>query len=178
MPRALIAALSAALLICLVGCSADPFAAGKALGEKHTKLIQKDALDFETLTQQVEAARADYEEDADKRTKFDEGYREAVRPVRAKIAAMVMENAGEVAGQAIGDMMQGFGEGLGKAVNGFLKGIGGTKTEVTGSGEPSAEDTKEQMRDLGRGFGKAMKQMAEGAEAIAEGIEEELEKSE
>ncbi len=96
----------------------------------------------------------------------------------AKIAAMVMENAGEVAGQAIGDMMQGFGEGLGKAVNGFLKGIGGTKTEVSGAKETSSEDTKEQMRDLGRGFGKAMKQMAEGAEAIAEGIEEELEKSE
>ncbi len=166
------------MLICLVACSADPFAAGKALGEKHTKLIQQDALDFKTLTKQVEEARADYEEDADKRSKFDEGYRVAVRPVRAKIAAMVMENAGEVAGQAIGDMMQGFGEGLGKAVDGFLKGIGGTSAEATGATEPSAEDSKEQMRNLGRGFGKAMKQMAEGAEAIAEGIEEELEKSE
>lgn len=178
--RALTLTTALIAFVSLTACAQDPFVAGKALGDKHTQLIQKDALTFEVLTAQVEEARADYADDSDKCSKFDDGYREGVKPVRAKLAAMMMENAGEVAGKAIGDVMEGFGEGLGRAVDGFMRGLGADTAKTTGS-EPAKEgapDTKESMRQLGRGFGKMMKTMAEGAEAVAEGIEEELEKSE
>ena len=173
LPLAVIAAVA------LAACTKDPYEAGKTLGDRHAELVRQKAIDFEQIAKDVEEARAPFAEAADTKEKFDDGYREGVRPVRAELAAMAMEAAGVAAGQAIGDVMEGFGEGLGRAVTGFVRGITGGDKPRAADGDHSGEaPSKDQMKALGRDLGKVMKKVSDGMEAVADGLEEELEKSE
>lgn len=181
--RRLAPLLSATLIaLVLAACTKDPYAEGKKLGDRHADLVRAGTIEFEQIAEDVEEARAPFAESAESKAKFDDGYREGVRPVRAELAAMAMEAAGEAAGQAIGDVLEGVGEGFGRAVSGFMRGVSGEKKAADAPADEdttvSDEEAKEQMKALGRGLGKVMKQVSEGVEAMADGVEEELEKSE
>lgn len=149
----------------LTACTKEPFEAGKALGERHAAQVEEGEIKFETLMAEVKEAREPYAKEAAAAEKFKKGYSEGVRPVSAKLVAMAIAEGGTDAGEALGLMVDGIGAGIGGAVDGFMRSITG--------GDEGKDDT-EALRDLGRKMGKALKKVGEGAEAVAEGIEEEL----
>lgn len=169
------------IAVALAACTKDPYAEGKKLGDRHAELIRAKSIEFEQIAEQVEEARKPFTEQKESKDKFDEGYREGVRPVRAELAAMAMESAGLAAGQAISDVLEGVGEGFGRAVSGFMRGLTGDSDKAKADDEPAkgdGADADAQMKALGRDLGKMMKKVSEGMEAVADGVEEELQKSE
>jgi hypothetical protein len=156
--------LFAAAALFTVACS-DPYEQGKELGEEHVELVREDALTYERFTDDLEEARADLDAEAE-RKKFDEGYEDAVAPVRAEIAAMVVEHAASEAGEAVADVMEAFGRGVGRMAGGFLDGMKKSKANDADVAEEA------DLKELGRAIGRKMRDVGEDLETVAEGIEE------
>lgn len=181
MKRVIVLIAPLLLAAILVACTrADPYETGKALGARHAEAAKAHTLTVDQMVKDMDDARAPFSSKGDKE-RFSDGYKEGVRPARQEIVALMMEEAGSKLGEALGDAMEGLGEGLGRAVSGFMKGVKSSDGEGAGSDDEGAEAKgptvdKEALKNMGRGLGKVVKGLAEGAEAVADGVQEELTK--
>lgn len=164
MPK-LFAALT--LLVALVACAKTPTEAGTALGAEHVALVRSGELTYDRFAEDLEEGTEAYAAEAD-REAFRDAYLRAVEPEKAKIAALYVAYAADMAGEAIGDAMEAFGRGFGRMAGGFVDGI-----RRVASDEVEEEKSKS-LKELGRRIGRTVKSIGEDLEEVAEGIEEGL----
>lgn len=174
-----VVALSSALV--LVACD-EPYEEGRALGGRHVELVREDALTYERFASELEEHQEKYANEAD-RSEFDRGYEEAVSPVQAEIAAMVLAHASREAGSAIADSLEDLGEGLGRMFRGFHRvikeeGKGGPRDDsVEQAPSPPSESDEESMKQVGEEVGRLIRGAVEHAESFVKGIEQELDQT-
>ncbi len=158
------------LLLLAVGCvRVPPDADGRTLGEIHVQLLEADKLTVDQWVEDLETARRRHET-PDARRAFDKAYNDTIAPSRDKLAALVVKDAGQRAGEALKDMGQRLGEGF----RDLLRDIGESARELRGE----KGEFEESLRNLGRELGKTIKEVSDGVEAIADGVNDGLDKKE
>ena len=155
----------------MVACN-GAYEEGEKLGLEHVDLVVRDDLTYERMMQDL-AARSSKYDDPDDRAEFRKGYKEAVRPVEERIAAIVVAHASKEAGTAISDALGDVGEGFGRMLRGFSRAIEGSKGKVV---RPGPEE-KERIKEAGRGVGAFMRAMGDRAESFFEGVDEEFKRT-
>ena len=169
--RSLSVAIASVALIGLVaaGCvKPAPNADGRALAEIHVQRLKGDDLTLDELVDDLNKAR-DRHETPQARRAFEDAYSEAMQPAQKELAEMLVDESGQRAAQAIRRMSQALGEEF----RGFTRELSDAVRQLRGE----KNEFREALRDFGREIGKTIKEVSEDVEAIADGIDEELDES-
>ena len=162
--RAFASALLCSLLI-MACVQPEPDADGRALGELHVKLLNADELTVEQYYDDLRKADQRHET-AEARRSFETSYRQALRPARGKLAALMLKDAGQKTEEAFRELREEIGE--------EFKDLTRDISESVKDAAPDKDELRESLKGFGRELGKTIREVSEGIEAIADGVDEEL----
>lgn len=158
--------LAITALICAFGClRPSPAADGRALGELHAQQLKDGALTVDEWLSDLRKAQARHETTAAKHD-FAQGYQQTIAPARGELAVLVVQDSGRRAGEAIGLIRQH----LGPYFRDFAKDM---REAIR---QERREEFKDALRAFGRELGEALRDVSDGVDALADGVEEQLDR--